>query len=227
MLKCIVIDYLELYYILIFQITVHLILIKATFFAIHCSGMLVNGGIVSASEATSSPSHINATKGSSVWLHWNYTYIGDGRHGRTVHFVSKYEEQIIGIKTISKPSIQALAKRFGQNGALVLESRVPAPFHGRLGVISSNSTLVIYDLRCNDSIYHFFSDVNVCINIGAGHVLHDFRLKPTISLAVYGNVLVLKCSYISLIKEHCEHRMIYISKIYYSVVSDLQSCSCF
>ena len=188
--------------------------------------MSVNGGIVSTSEATSSPSHINATKGSSIWLHWSYTYIGDGRHGRTTNFISKYKDQIIGISGTSKPSIQVLAKRIGENGALVLESNVPAPFHGRLGVISSNSTLVIYNLQYNDSIYHFFSDVNVHINIGAGHVLHDFRLKPTTSLTVNGNVLALQCSYISLNKENCRPSMIY-AFTYYSIVLDVRSYSCF
>jgi len=149
-------------------------------------GMLVDGGIISTCDATSSPSHINATKGTSVWLHWNYTYIGDGRHGKSVPFTSKYEEQIIGINCTSKSSIQALAKRIGQDGVLVLESKVPTQYHGRLGVISSNSTLVIYDLQYNDSICQFFSVVNVRIDIGAEHVLLVFGLKPTISLAVKG-----------------------------------------
>jgi len=148
--------------------------------------LLVNGRIVSTSEATSSPSHINATRGSSVWLHWDYTYIGDGRHGRKVHFTSKYEEQIIGINSTSQPKFQALAKRIGQNGALRLESPLPAPFNGRVKVISSNSTLVIYDLQYADALYYFVSDVNVHINIGAGHGLHDFPLKPIISLSVKG-----------------------------------------
>ena len=152
----------------------------------------MNGRIVSTSEATSSPSHINATRGSSVWLHWDYTYIGDGRHGRIVHFTSKYEEQIIGINSTSQPKFQALAKRIGQNGALRLESPLPAPFNGRVKVISSNSTLVIYDLQYADAIYYFVSDVNVHINIGAGHVLHDFPLKPIISLSVKGNMLAVQ-----------------------------------
>ena len=158
----------------------------------------MNGRIVSTSEATSSPSHINATRGSSVWLHWDYTYIGDGRHGRKVHFTSKYEEQIAGFYCRSQPKFQALARRSGQNGALTLESPLPAPFNGRVKVISSNSTLVIYDLQYADALYYFVSDVSVHISIGARHVLHDFRLKPIISLSVNGNVLAVQHSYISL-----------------------------
>ena len=199
---------------------------KVIFYNFCCSGMLVDGSIISTFDATSSPSHINATKGSSVWLHWNYTYIGDGRHGKSVPFTSTYKEQIIAINCTSKSSIQALAKRIGQDGVLVLESKVPTQYHGRLGVISSNSTLVIYDLQYNDSICQFFSVVNVRIDIGAEHVLLVFGLKPTISLAVIGNVLPVQCSFISLNKEYCYPRLIHAST-YYSVFSFLQSCSCF
>ena len=49
--------------------------------------------------------------------------------------------------------MQALTKRTGVNCALSLESPVPAPFHGRTEVLSSNSTLVIHNLQYNDSIY--------------------------------------------------------------------------
>ena len=151
----------------------------------------MNGGVVTTSEAYSSPRHINTTRGSSVWLHWSYNYIGDGRHGRKVQFISEYKNQIIGFRSASQ-HIQTLATRNGQNGALTLESPVPAPFLGRLEVISSNSTLVIHDLQYKDSSYHFSSDVNVNLDIGANHVLHDFRLQPIIILTVIGNVMTVK-----------------------------------
>ena len=151
-------------------------------------GILVNGGVVIISEATSSPNHIIATKGSSVWLHWNYTYVGDGTHEENVHFISKYREQIIEINSIFQARVQTLAKRIGQNGPLQLESPTPAPFDGRVEVISSNSTLLINDVQYNDSTYRFSSDVNVEIDIFAvAPVLHDFKLKPIVSLTVIGN----------------------------------------
>ena len=149
----------------------------------------MNGGVVNKSEANSSPSHILTTKGSSVWLHWNYTYIGDGTYDKSVYLISKYKEQIIGITSTSGSKFQALAKRIGQNGALTLESPVPAPFNGRVKAISSNSTLVIHNLQYNDSAYRFSSDVNVHIDIDAGPILYEFRLKPIVSLTVIGNFL--------------------------------------
>ena len=157
---------------------------------IFCIGMLVNGGVVNSSKAHSSPSHVIATKGSSVWLHWNYTYIGDGIHEKSVYLKSTYKEQIIGINSISRPRFQALAKRIGENGTLTLESPVPAPFTGRVDVISSNSTLVIHDLQYDDSTYRLSSDVNVHIDIDAGPILYEFRLKPVVSLTVIGNFLL-------------------------------------
>ena len=134
-------------------------------------------------EARSSPSQIIATKGSSVWMHWNYTYIGDGRHG----FVTfTYKEQIIGFNTTLQPTIPTLAKRTGQNGALSLESPVPAPFNGRVQVIPVNSTLVIHGLQYNDSTYQFSSSVSVDTDVGGGAVTYTFVLKPAVSITVNG-----------------------------------------
>ena len=149
----------------------------------------MSGSILRTSKANSSPSHIVATKGSSVNLHWNYTYIGDGRHGRIVFLMSHYKEQTIGFSSASKPQPQVLAKRIGQNGALTVKSSIPVPFNGRVEVISSNSTLVIRDLQYNDSAYQYSSVVNVKVDMGAHHVIHDFLLKPIVSLTVNGNVM--------------------------------------
>ena len=53
------------------------------------AGYAVNGQrVLEVVEERSSPSHINATKGSSIWLHWNYTYIGDGTHNGTTTALS-------------------------------------------------------------------------------------------------------------------------------------------
>ena len=146
-------------------------------------GLAVNGQILSPVEANSSPSHVVTIKGSSFWMHWNYTYAGDGRHGI---ITLTYKQQIIGFNTTLQPSIQTLAKRTGQNGALTLESPVPAPFNGRVGVISANSTFVIHDLQYNDSTYPFSSIVKVDSDGGGGAVTNTFVLKPVVSVTVNG-----------------------------------------
>ena len=145
-------------------------------------GLAVNGQL-SPVEANSSPSHIIATKGSSVWLHWNYTYVGDGVHG---FFRLTYREQTIGFNSTSQLSIETLAKRTGQNGALTLESPVPAPFNGRVQVIPVNSTLVMHGLQYNDSTYQFSSSVSVDTDAGGGAITSIFLLKPVVSITVTG-----------------------------------------
>ena len=139
--------------------------------------------IISPVEVNSSPSHVITIKGSSVWLHWNYTYIGDGLQGL---ITVTYREQTIRFNSTSQPSIQTLAKRTGQNGALTLESPVPAPFNGRVDVISANSTLVIHDLQYNDSTYQFSSSVSFDVNAGFGAVTNIIVLKPVVSITVTG-----------------------------------------
>ena len=152
----------------------------------------MSGSIIRANEANSSPSNAIATKGSSVWLHWNYSYIGDGTHEENAHVISKYKEQLIGINCTFQPSIQPLAKRFGQNGALTLSSPVPSPLSGRVEIISSNSTVVIHGLQYSDSKCQFSSDIYVNINTGAETFLRDFSLKPIVSLTVIGTAMSIQ-----------------------------------
>ena len=154
-----------------------------TFYSFLLVGRLVSGQAVNPVEANSSPSHIIATKGSSVWLHWNYTYVGDGVHGIVT---LTYKEQIIGFNSTSQPTVQALAKRIGANGALVLESPVPVPFNGRVEVISANSTIVIRDLQYNDSTYQFSSVATVDTDFGSAISNIKSHLKPVVSIAVNG-----------------------------------------
>ena len=143
----------------------------------------MNGQGLTPDEANSSPSHIITAKGVSVWLHWNYTYIGDGAQGLVT---LTYKEQIIGFNSTSQPTIQTIAKRTGANGALTLESPTPAPFNGRVEVISSNSTLVIHDLQYNDSIYQFSSNVKVDLVFSGKTSTYDFHLKPIVSITANG-----------------------------------------
>ena len=146
----------------------------------------MNCAVVKQVEGKSSPSQVIAIKGSTVWLHWNYTYIGDGAHRGTVSVTTNYIEQIIGFNSISHPSIQLLAQRLGQNGALKLLSSIPAPFNGRVAMISSNSTLVIRGLQYNDSLYQFSSNVKVTQDTGGGPVLYIYKLKPIVTMTVKG-----------------------------------------
>ena len=136
-------------------------------------------------EANSSQGHINVMKGSSVWLHWNYYYIGDGKYTGAV-VSTHYKEQVIEFKHTSNSRIQVLAKRIGQNGALTLQSPTPAPFNGRVEVISSNSTLVIHRLQYNDSPYQFISRVIVNVDVGGGPNPNIFDMKPTVSITING-----------------------------------------
>ena len=155
-----------------------------SFFSILIVGLAVNGQVISPVEANSSPSHVITIKGSSVWMHWNYTYVGDGPNGPGITLT--YKEQIIGFNTTLQPPIQTLAKRTGQNGALTLESPVPAPFNGRVQVIPVNSTLVIHSLQYNDSTYQFSSIVKVDTDLFGRIVPTSFNLQPVVSITVNG-----------------------------------------
>ena len=124
-----------------------------------------------------------------MWLHWNYTYIGDGIHSRGLRFSSLYREQVIAITSSSQTRIRPLAKRIGQFGILELQPSIPTQFEGRVEVISSNSTIVIHDLQYTDSAWQFSSGVIVGIDMGAGFVPHAYPLKPIVQLTVNGMVL--------------------------------------
>ena len=149
-------------------------------------------GSVEPVDVQSSPSLINATKGSSAWLHWNYSYVGDTEYiilGNRVQFT--YKEQIIGFNSTSNPRIQVLARRIGVNGSLTMESSIPVPFNGRVEVISTNSTLVIHNLQYNDSAYQFSSTVEVELNSSVVKTVTVYPLRPIITISVAG----IKSSY--------------------------------
>ena len=149
-------------------------------------GFFVNCHVLAAVEGNSSPGHISVIKGSSVLLHWNYTYIGDGKHG---YLTSAYKEQLIGFSSASYSTFQVLAKRIGQNGALTLESPTPAPFSGRVEVISSNSTLVIHHLQYNDSLYQFISTATLDLKFDVALGRNVYPLKPSVNLTVNGMIV--------------------------------------
>ena len=136
-------------------------------------------------EEKSSPSHIVAIKRSSVWLHWHYIYIGNGNHGHTWYL---YNEQEIGFQVSMQSPFHTLARRFGQNYPITLESRVTAPFNGRVKMISSNSTLVIHDLQYNDSTYLFSSSVQIYVAQYPYTSRHSIisTLKPIVRITVNG-----------------------------------------
>ena len=131
-------------------------------------------------EALSSPSHINATKGSSIWLHWNYTYIGDGTHNGTTTF---FNDQVVHVDMISPRRSYTIARKVRQHGSLTITSPVPLQFTGRVRVVSSNNTLVISNLQYTDSNYQFLSRTFVHV----GRILSmAFDLRPIVSITVYG-----------------------------------------
>ena len=129
-------------------------------------------------------------KGSSVWLHWHYTYLGDGTHYPKIK--SFYNGQFIKATRVSDRNVNLLAKRIGQNGALTLQSSLPAPFNGRVEVISSNSTLVIHRLQYSDSLYQYSSNIDISVDFGAGFINNIMPLRPTVSISVNGKKRVLK-----------------------------------
>ena len=132
----------------------------------------------------SSPSQISATKKSSLWLHWNYTYTGD-YPGMVI-----YREQIIGYTSKVKPKLVPLAKRNGPSSALVKQSSIIAgPFNGRIDVIGDNSTLVVNNLRFNDSGTNFSSYVD--IGFGTPPTQNIVDLRPVVTIEVIGEFSVL------------------------------------
>ena len=145
--------------------------------------LTVNGQVLTPNEVGSSPSHVIRNKGSSVWLHWAYNYLGDASVGGITR---TYKEQVIGFNSTSQPTIQPLAKRIGANGVLTLESSIPAPFTGRVDVIPGNSTLVINNLQYNDSSYQFGSYIILDIDAGGGPLPNKIELKPNINRTVQG-----------------------------------------
>ena len=139
--------------------------------------------VLEAVEELSSPSHINATKGSSIWLHWNYTYIGDGTHNGTI---TDFRDQIfVARKDITS---QLIVAKLGHHGPLTLVSPIRAPFTGRLATISSNNTIVVHNLQYNDSHYLFLSRIYVYVS-GRGSVM--FPMRPIVGLTVYGKSILI------------------------------------
>jgi len=143
--------------------------------------------LIASDEASSSPSNIIARKGSPAWLHWNYTYVGDGTHNEgPAKITTKYREQKVVLNSLSQPEAKTLASRTGSSGALTLESHIPPQFSGRVIVISPNSTVVIHELQYNDSTYEFSSDINLWVEISGKIFTIHVTLKPVVSITVKG-----------------------------------------
>ena len=128
-------------------------------------------------------------KGSSVWLNWHYTYAGDGSHFKG-NVKSYYNEQLITFTSASDRSVQVVARRIGYNGAITLQSSIPAPFNGRVGVISSNNTLVIHRLQYTDSLFKYSSTINMSLDVGVGLNINLLPLKPTVSITINGRKIL-------------------------------------
>ena len=139
---------------------------------LHFNATAVPPGGVAPHPALSSPGLITATKDSSLWLHWNYTYGGD-----SVGFY-KYKEQIIGYKSKMELTLVPLAKRTGASGTLGKQASIVGPFSGRIDVIPDNSTLVVHNLRFNDSGTNFSSYID--IRFGPSQIQSIMNLRPSV-----------------------------------------------
>ena len=150
----------------------------------------MNGMVLVPVAPNSSPSRITAMRGSSAWFYWKYNYTGDGRHPTGVK--TKYMLQFVRYTRLSDGDVQQLAVRKGQNGSLITESTIHAPFTGRVQVIASNSTMVIHRLQYNDSLYEFSSTVDVRIyTTGTANIVRTIALEPKIRILVNGRGRVL------------------------------------
>ena len=70
------------------------------------------------------------------------------------------------------------------------------PFHGRVGVISSNSTLVIHTLRFDDASLWFSCFVKVDVDPGGSRKTYAYGLQPLVVLSIIGikiYLFVLSC----------------------------------
>ena len=79
-----------------------------------------------------------------------------------------------------------LAKRNGPSGTLVKLSPIAGPFSGRIDVIQENSTLVVHNLRFNDSGTNFSSYIDVAFGIGKA----TWPLIPVVTVEVMGEFCV-------------------------------------
>jgi len=151
------------------------------------TGSLVNEELITSVVERSSPSHIIATKGSSLRLHWNYSYVGDGGHNEGKDEIEVwYREQQITVNSTSQTEAKTLASRTGSSGVLALVLPVPPEFSGRVEVISSNSSVVICNLQYNDSSCQFSSVVKVDVGFSGNTGTITYLLKPDVSITVNG-----------------------------------------
>ena len=154
----------------------------------------IDQGQVIPNPALSSPGQIHARKGSSLWLHWNYSYGGDNS-------AIKYKEQIIGYTSKMESTLVPLAKRIGPSGTLVKQSSIVGPFSARIDVIPDNSTLVVHNLRFNDSGTNFSSYID--IRYGKLQSQNIKQLEPVVNVEVTGEfyvneiVVILKFVFVS------------------------------
>ena len=142
----------------------------------------MNGTAVTPIEADSSPSHMTVKSGSTVYLNWAYTYIGDGRHSLgTISFA----QQVIGFNSTSDGRFQVLAKKMGFKSNWTLASPLPPSFYGRVDVIQSNSTLVIRDITASDAFKTYYSRIDIRLTSMKPTTI-PYELAPLVKITVTG-----------------------------------------
>ena len=142
----------------------------------------MNGTAVTPIEADSSPSHMTVKSGSTVYLNWAYTYIGDGRHSLGA---TSFAQQVIWFNSASDAKFQVLAKKMGLKGNWTLASPLPPSFEGRVDVIQSNSTLVIRDIRASDALKTYHSRIYINMILTKPTTL-PYDLAPLVKITVTG-----------------------------------------
>ena len=89
-----------------------------------------------------------------------------------------------------KAKLVPLAKRIGPSGTLMKQSSIAGPFNGRTDVIPDNSTLVVHNLRFNDSGTNFSSYVDM--RFGTPPTSNIVDLEPSVvTIEVMGEFTVL------------------------------------
>ena len=121
-------------------------------------------------RALTSPSQITAKRSSSLWLHWNYTYGGDNN-------IITLRDVTFGYKSRLQPTFAPLAKRIGAFGTLVKQSTISGPLSGRVNVIPDNSTLVVHNLKFNDSGSNFSMRAVILFNHNPNIKIVDVKVE--------------------------------------------------
>ena len=141
----------------------------------------------------SSPSVIIALKGSTIWLHWNYSYVGDTEK-------NKCKEQLVycigchGVRAIlrRKGATADLKHRVDRPGAL---PGIPAYLVNRIKVFPNNDSIAMRNMTLSDAGVYFVSVVYLEVKNETNNqtrVLAVLLQPIKIKIVVLGKALVTR-----------------------------------